>query len=120
MRPARSGVGERDSWCFVFLESDPQRTGRALQLYRLSLCADRRRSRGESEMMPDSTPGFPATHWSLIARVKSPDEGEASKALEELCAQYHYPLYCYLRRRGCDHHDSQDVLQDFFALLLRR
>jgi RNA polymerase sigma-70 factor (ECF subfamily) len=62
---------------------------------------------------------FPTTHWTLVARIKSPDESIAAGALDELCAQYHYPLYCYLRRRGCAHHDSQDVLHDFLAGLLR-
>jgi hypothetical protein len=37
---------------------------------------------------------FPTTQWTLIARIKSPDEGVARGALDELCAQYHYPLYC--------------------------
>lgn len=36
-----------------------------------------------------------------------------------LRGQYHYPLYCYIRRRGFTHHDEQDVLEDFFAKLLR-
>jgi RNA polymerase sigma-70 factor (ECF subfamily) len=63
---------------------------------------------------------FPNTHWSLVARIKSPDERVAAQALDELCAQYHYPLYCYLRRRGCEHHDAQDVLHDFLAGLLRQ
>lgn len=62
---------------------------------------------------------FPPTRWTLIARLKSGDETEARAALEQLCAQYHYPLYCYIRRRGLEHHDAQDVLQDFFAKLLR-
>jgi RNA polymerase sigma-70 factor (ECF subfamily) len=63
---------------------------------------------------------FPTTRWTLIARIKSADEAVAARALEEMCAQYHYPLYCYLRRRGCAHHDAQDVLHDFLALIFRR
>jgi DNA-directed RNA polymerase specialized sigma24 family protein len=63
---------------------------------------------------------FPTTSWTLIARIKSPDGTVAEKALEELCTQYHYPLYCYLRRRGCAHHDAQDVLHDFLVLIFRR
>lgn len=62
---------------------------------------------------------FPSTHWTLVARIKSTDETIAAKALDEICTQYHYPLYCYLRRRGCDHHDAEDVLHDFLARLLR-
>jgi len=63
---------------------------------------------------------FPSTHWTLVARIKSPDEAVVAKALDEICTQYHYPLYCYLRRRGCDHHDAEDVLHDFLARLLRQ
>jgi DNA-directed RNA polymerase specialized sigma24 family protein len=62
---------------------------------------------------------FPTTHWTLIARLKSPDTGIARLALDDLCAQYHYPLYCAIRHRGLSHHDAQDALHDFFAKLLR-
>lgn len=71
-------------------------------------------------MISEGDGRFPSTSWSLIARIKSGDEREASKALDEICRQYHYPLYCYLRRRGCDHHDAEDVLHDFLARLLRQ
>jgi RNA polymerase sigma-70 factor (ECF subfamily) len=62
---------------------------------------------------------FPATHWTLIQRLHSGDNAVVRRALEDLCAQYHYPLYCYLRRRGLDHHDAEDALHDFLAKLLR-
>lgn len=71
-------------------------------------------------MNPDGDGRFPNTHWTLIERVKSSDADVARKALDEICAQYHYPLYCYLRRRGCEHHDAQDVLHDFLAGILRQ
>lgn len=63
---------------------------------------------------------FPSTQWTLVDRIKSPDEAVAAEALDEICTRYHYPLYCYLRRRGCDHHDAEDVLHDFLVRLLRR
>ena len=62
---------------------------------------------------------FPTTHWTLIARLKSGDGRESDAALDEICAQYHYPLYCYIRWRGLDHHEAQDALHDFLARLLR-
>ena len=62
---------------------------------------------------------FPETHWTLIGRLRSPEEAVARRALDEVCTQYHYPLYCYIRRRGLAHHDAQDVLQDFLGKLLR-
>lgn len=70
--------------------------------------------------MAEAQPGaFPTTEWTLILRLRSQDDSVASRALDELCAQYHYPLYCYIRRRGLDHHDAQDVLHDFLAKLIR-
>jgi RNA polymerase sigma-70 factor (ECF subfamily) len=62
---------------------------------------------------------FPATNWTLIARLKSGDEPVSAPALNEICELYHYPLYCYIRRRGLSHHDAQDALHDFMAKLLR-
>jgi RNA polymerase sigma-70 factor (ECF subfamily) len=62
---------------------------------------------------------FPTTHWTLIARLQSADGDVARRALDELCTEYHYPLYCYIRRRGLAHHDAQDALHDFLAKLLR-
>jgi RNA polymerase sigma-70 factor (ECF subfamily) len=62
---------------------------------------------------------FPTTSWTLIARLKGGDAEDARRALDELCTQYHYPLYCYIRRSGLDHHDAEDALHDFFAKLLR-
>lgn len=71
-------------------------------------------------MTPSANEGqFPTTHWTLIQRLKSDDAATAHRALEDLCAQYHYPLYCYIRRRGLRHHDAQDALHDFLAKLLR-
>jgi RNA polymerase sigma-70 factor (ECF subfamily) len=62
---------------------------------------------------------FPATHWTLVQRLHSGDSAVVRRALDDLCAQYHYPLYCYLRRRGLDYQDAEDALHDFLAKLLR-
>lgn len=62
---------------------------------------------------------FPTTQWTLIHRLHHADETVVRRALEDLCTQYHYPLYCYIRSRGFDHHDAEDALHDFFAKLLR-
>jgi DNA-directed RNA polymerase specialized sigma24 family protein len=68
---------------------------------------------------PHCDPCFPETRWTLIQRLRSGDETISRPALAELCVQYHFPLYCFIRRRGLDHHDAEDALQDFFAKLLR-
>jgi RNA polymerase sigma-70 factor (ECF subfamily) len=44
----------------------------------------------------------------------------ADAALAELCETYWPPLYSYLRRRGHDAEDAQDLTQGFFARLLER
>ncbi len=63
---------------------------------------------------------FPTTSWTLIQRIRSDNAVDARAALGEICALYHYPLYCYARRRGLAHHDAQDVLHDFLARLCQR
>ena len=62
---------------------------------------------------------FPDTRWTVIQRLKSPDATTARRALDDLCTQYYYPLYCYIRRHGFDHDDAEDALHDFLAKLLR-
>lgn len=69
--------------------------------------------------MPSPDGKFPTTNWTLVSRIRSQDEAVAQRALNDLCSQYHYPLYCYIRRRGLEHHDAQDALHDFLAKLLR-
>ena len=62
---------------------------------------------------------FPTTQWTLVARLHVPDAKVSARALDDLCRQYHYPLYCLIRSRGLSHHDAEDALHDFFAKLLR-
>lgn len=64
--------------------------------------------------------GFPATRWSMILRVKSPEGAEANAALAEICRVYWQPVYSFLRRQGNNQQDAEDLTQGFFALLLRR
>lgn len=70
-------------------------------------------------MKTEANGHFPSTDWTLISRLRSRHENVAAAALEELCAAYHYPLYCFIRRRGLSHHDAQDALHEFLAKLLR-
>ncbi len=73
--------------------------------------------------MEDNSPKngghFPVTEWTLVARLRHDDPVVSTRALNELCAQYHFPLYCFIRARGLAHHDAQDALHDFLAKLLR-
>ena len=66
------------------------------------------------------TPDFRTTHWSVVLLAGKDDSSQATAALERLCRTYWYPIYSFVRRRGFDSHDAQDLTQAFFAHLLRR
>ncbi len=66
---------------------------------------------------PDSR--FSTTHWSVVLTAGASASPGSREALERLCRTYWYPLYSYLRRRGCDTHQAEDCAQGFFAALLQ-
>jgi RNA polymerase sigma-70 factor (ECF subfamily) len=53
----------------------------------------------------------------LAGDAAAPD---SRAALEELCRDYWYPLYAFVRKRGYDSETAQDLVQDLFAELLVR
>lgn len=61
---------------------------------------------------------FRTTRWSLIAAAGDPHAPHSRQALADLCGQYWYPVYAYVRRRGSDRHKAEDLTQAFFARLL--
>jgi RNA polymerase sigma factor (sigma-70 family) len=61
---------------------------------------------------------FVSTHWSVVLTARRSDTTRAQAALARLCQAYWYPLYAYVRRRGYDAPDAQDLTQEFFARLL--
>jgi len=63
---------------------------------------------------------FSATHWSIVLAAGATDLGLASSALERLCRTYWYPIYAFVRRRGSDQHDAEDLTQAFFSYLLEK
>jgi DNA-directed RNA polymerase specialized sigma24 family protein len=67
---------------------------------------------------PASRLEFPTTHWSVVLTAGKRETTEASAALEQLCRTYWYPLYAYVRRRGFEPADAEDLTQQFFAQLL--
>lgn len=61
---------------------------------------------------------FPTTHWTLVQTVQGDDATAAARAMEELCKDYWYPIYAYLRRSGHDPEDAEDLTQCFFEKLI--
>ena len=56
---------------------------------------------------------FLTTHWSLIEKTQTNEEG--SRALIGLLlGKYWKPVYCYLRRKGYDNEQAKDLTQRFF------
>lgn len=70
--------------------------------------------------MPDSTnANFKPTRWSLV--IQSQGQGEqASRALEDLCRAYWFPLYSWSRRYGASPEDAEDYVQGFFVQVLQK
>lgn len=76
-----------------------------------------------SKNIPHAASGdhrFQTTHWSLV--IAAGDRGQAGSqaALEQLCRDYWYPVYAFIRRRVANPHEAQDMTQAFFSRLLEK
>lgn len=69
-------------------------------------------------MSSNASSSFATTHWSVVFAAGDANSPQARAALESLCRSYWYPLYAYVRRRGRNAHDAQDLTQAFFLQLL--
>jgi RNA polymerase sigma factor (sigma-70 family) len=72
---------------------------------------------------PASTsPGdvFATTHWTVVLAAGKHATAQSNQALEELCRNYWFPLYAYVRRRGYSKEDAEDLTQAFFARFLAK
>jgi RNA polymerase sigma-70 factor (ECF subfamily) len=69
-----------------------------------------------------STPGdiFATTHWTVVLAAGKRHTPQSDLALEELCRNYWFPLYAYVRRRGHTKEDAEDLTQAFFARFLEK
>jgi RNA polymerase sigma-70 factor (ECF subfamily) len=69
-----------------------------------------------------STPGdiFATTHWTVVLAAGKRHTLQSDLALEELCRNYWFPLYAYVRRRGHTKEDAEDLTQAFFARFLEK
>ena len=80
----------------------------------MSLSASERElGRGGAEL-------FQTTHWSVVVRAGQQASVQSAEALEKLCRTYWFPLYAYVRRRGYEPTEAQDLTQDFFIRFLEK
>jgi RNA polymerase sigma-70 factor (ECF subfamily) len=63
---------------------------------------------------------FATTHWTVVMAAGRSHTTGARAALDELCQRYWYPLYAYVRRRGSNPEDAEDLTQEFFRTLLEK
>jgi RNA polymerase sigma factor (sigma-70 family) len=61
---------------------------------------------------------FATTLWSVVLDARDRDLDKAAAALHQLCGIYWYPIYAYIRRRGSNFHEAEDLTQGFFEHLL--
>ncbi len=63
---------------------------------------------------------FATTCWTMVIAAGQEDSPAARRAMEFLYQGYWSPLYFYLRRRGHDKSEAEDLVQGFFAHLLEK
>jgi RNA polymerase sigma factor (sigma-70 family) len=70
----------------------------------------------------DSLPSarFATTCWTMVVAAGQEDAPAARRAMEFLYQRYWSPLYFYLRRRGHDRAQAEDLVQGFFTHLLEK
>ena len=57
---------------------------------------------------------FQTTQWLEIRALAGLDEDQRREVLNGLIERYWKPVYCYLRRQGCDNEKAKDLTQGFF------
>jgi RNA polymerase sigma factor (sigma-70 family) len=91
-------------------------------LTRIRTCVGRRGSAVSDSVDPLGQPmgSFPTTRWSLVLAAGDRSRLEARAALAELCQEYWYPIYAFIRRKGNEPNDAEDLTQAYFARLLEK
>jgi RNA polymerase sigma-70 factor (ECF subfamily) len=74
----------------------------------------------EETNSPSNRSAFVTTHWSVVMSAAENRSVSGQAALEQLCSNYWYPLYVYVRRAGNGMDEAQDLTQAFFARLLEK
>jgi RNA polymerase sigma factor (sigma-70 family) len=69
---------------------------------------------------PTNQAAFTKTSWTVVVEAGDSKNPGFTQALETLCRTYWYPLYAYLRRRGFNPDDAQDLVQSFFLRVLEK
>jgi RNA polymerase sigma-70 factor (ECF subfamily) len=79
-----------------------------------------RASERTNETSQDSAAAFTQTHWSVVLQAGDDASPQRLAALDQLCHNYWFPLYAYVRRCGESPENAKDLTQEFFARLLEK
>ena len=69
---------------------------------------------------PPGSDIFVTTRWTVVLEAGRKSSPHSDRALADLCQQYWYPLYAYVRRRCQSREDAEDLTQAFFAKFLEK
>jgi hypothetical protein len=61
---------------------------------------------------------FPLTHWTVIVSAGDLASPGNQQALAQFCQSYRDPVYFFLRRKGHQPAEADDLTQEFFAWFL--
>src|SRR5687768_8715753 len=64
--------------------------------------------------------GFATTQWSIVVAAGAETTACSREALTALHERYWSPLYAYVRRRGYDAEEPQDLTQEFCSRLIEK
>ena len=56
----------------------------------------------------------------MLSAARGHETPHSAAAMAELCRNYWYPLYAFIRRRGHSAEEAEDLTQEFFARLLAK
>lgn len=73
-----------------------------------------------SQANEDGSGRFPTTRWADLSAMRDGEDELRRDIVEQLVRIYWRPVYCYVRRRGYNSADAEDLTQRFFLLALRR
>lgn len=74
----------------------------------------------DSETRPARDGYFVTTRWTVVLSAGRKSSPDSDRALAELCRNYWYPLYAYVRRKSHSKEDAEDLTQAFFARFLEK
>src|SRR5262245_18939731 len=106
-----------------FLRRDPPEVTRKVLRFRLPPDPPVLENGAVPEALPSDSHEprtFATTEWSMVLLASKEGSPQAAEALERLCRTYWYPLYAFVRRKGRDGAEAEDLTQAFFAHLLAR